>query len=195
MITNETTLFRLLWALIAVIWIFSEIALYRRQHHTSFNIIENVTSPEKQLWIALIFVVLSALLLKTLRLLPLPWAYIPSQIIGITFVCIGLDLRYSAVKELANFFSTQLKIIQNHTIIDTGPYQVIRHPAYAGILIAFFGAGIAMGDFLSLIAILLPTFATFRKRMIIEENMLIKALGLPYQNYCQKTWRFIPYIY
>jgi protein-S-isoprenylcysteine O-methyltransferase len=80
-------------------------------------------------------------------------------------------------------------------LIDTGPYRFIRHPSYTGALMLFFGLGLGIGSWLSVVIITIPMFFAFRWRMGIEETVLLEALGEPYRQYMKRTKRLVPLIY
>lgn len=76
-----------------------------------------------------------------------------------------------------------------------GPYRWIRHPSYTGALITLFGVGLALGNWLSLIVILVAGFTGYSYRVMVEERTLLTALGEPYREYMKHTKRFIPFVY
>jgi len=59
----------------------------------------------------------------------------------------------------------------------------------------FFGLGLGIGNWLSLVVIIVPVFAAFWWRMGIEEAALLEALGEPYRCYMKRTKRLVPMIY
>jgi protein-S-isoprenylcysteine O-methyltransferase len=107
----------------------------------------------------------------------------------------GLALRWYSIIYLGRFFTVNVAIHSGHEIIDTGPYRYIRHPSYAGALLAFFGLGLSLSSWLSLALLMLPIFWAFSRRITIEETALASALGSPYTNYMRRTKRLAPFIY
>jgi protein-S-isoprenylcysteine O-methyltransferase Ste14 len=53
----------------------------------------------------------------------------------------------------------------------------------------------ALGNWLSLLVLIVPIFAAFLYRIQVEEMALTEALGEPYRNYMKKTKRLIPLVY
>jgi protein-S-isoprenylcysteine O-methyltransferase Ste14 len=80
-------------------------------------------------------------------------------------------------------------------VIDSGPYRLIRHPSYTGILLIVTGVALCFGNFASVLVLALPNFALLMQRMHIEEAALSRALGESYQRYMSRTKRLIPGIY
>lgn len=107
----------------------------------------------------------------------------------------GLALRWYSIVHLGRYFTVNVAIHSRHEIIDTGPYKRIRHPSYAGALLAFLGLGLCVGNWLSLALIMLPITWAFARRIATEESALANALGAPYINYMSRTKRLAPFIY
>jgi protein-S-isoprenylcysteine O-methyltransferase len=108
---------------------------------------------------------------------------------------VGIALRWYSIRYLGRFFTVNVAIHSGHEIIDTGPYQRIRHPSYAGALLAFLGLALSLDNAISLALIVLPIAMAFRRRMRIEERALANALGKPYTSYMQRTKRLVPGVY
>jgi protein-S-isoprenylcysteine O-methyltransferase len=121
---------------------------------------------------------------------PLPLLYI-----GCALFVLGLGLRWYSIWYLGRFFTVTVAIHSRHEIIDTGPYRRIRHPSYAGALLAFFGLALTLDNWVSLALIVLPVTMAFRRRIRIEERALSNALGRPYTSYMQRTKRLIPGVF
>jgi protein-S-isoprenylcysteine O-methyltransferase len=107
----------------------------------------------------------------------------------------GLALRWYSIVYLGRFFTVTVAIHSRHEIIDSGPYRLIRHPSYAGALLAFLGLALSLDNWASLALILFPVLMAFRRRIRIEERALANALGQPYTSYMQRTKRLIPGVY
>ena len=86
-------------------------------------------------------------------------------------------------------------IHSRHESVDTGPFKLIRHPTYAGALLAFLGLALCLGNWLSLLLVMLPIIWAFSRRMSVEEPALASALGTPYTRYMRRTKRLVPWIY
>ena len=116
-------------------------------------------------------------------------------VIGAVLALCGLTLRHISIHILGKYFRTTVEIDQDQQIIQTGPYHLIRHPSYSGIILFFIGYGILSGNFLCLAScVLLPT-AALTYRIKIEEKALVKELGTKYGIYQMKTKKLIPFIW
>jgi protein-S-isoprenylcysteine O-methyltransferase Ste14 len=112
--------------------------------------------------------------------------------IGAAVLALGLALRAWAVHELGRFFKFTVVVQADHRVVDTGPYRVIRHPSYTGLLMAELGLGIMLGTWLSIPAALLPPLVAFGVRIHREERVLACGLGEPYRAYMARTHRLVP---
>jgi len=124
----------------------------------------------------------------------LPWPNVTRKA-GYGLFVLGMALRWYSVLYLGRFFTTNVAIAANHRVIDSGPYRFIRHPSYAGALLAVFGFGLTFQNWACLLIIFAPCCAVNLWRIHIEEQALLEALGESYQNYLQRTKRLIPVIY
>ena len=115
--------------------------------------------------------------------------------IGVGVFCLGLALRWYSISHLGRFFTVNVAIVENHRLIDTGPYTWVRHPSYTGWLVAIAGLGLCVGNWVSLAFLLVATLSVIVWRIGIEERALRSAFGDAYASYEVKTWRLIPYIY
>jgi protein-S-isoprenylcysteine O-methyltransferase len=115
--------------------------------------------------------------------------------IGAATFVIGLAVRWTAILWLGKFFTVNVAIASDHRVIDTGPYRYIRHPAYLGVLLAFFGLGLCIGNAATLFFFFVPPTAAFLHRIRIEEDALKTGLSHAYVQYMQRTKRLIPGVY
>jgi protein-S-isoprenylcysteine O-methyltransferase Ste14 len=113
-------------------------------------------------------------------------------IIGAAVMIAGLGLRLWAMLVLGRFFTVTVTIQEDHRVVDSGPYRVVRHPSYTGLLVLFVGFGIALDNWLSLLALFALPLAGILLRIRAEEAALSIALGERYTDYAARTDRLIP---
>lgn len=111
---------------------------------------------------------------------------------GVATIWLGIGLRVWAIAELGRFFRRDVLIQEGHEVVRAGPYSVVRHPAYAGNLIAAVGLGIALGNTLALAILVVVPLLGHIPRIRIEEAELTRSLGEPYRRYAETTARIIP---
>lgn len=115
--------------------------------------------------------------------------------LGVLVFVLGLALRWYAIVYLGRFFTVDVAIAEDHRVVDSGPYRVVRHPSYTGALLAFLGFGICLGNWLSLALVILPIALAFMRRIHVEEAALNAALGERYAAYAGRTKRLVPWVY
>ena len=115
--------------------------------------------------------------------------------IGIGLFVAGLLLRWWAIVTLGRFFTVDVTIEKDHEVVKRGPFRFVRHPSYTGVLLAFVGFALTLGNWAAFFVILLPIFVAFTFRMKVEEEALTAALGSRYTDYMRRTKRLIPFLY
>jgi protein-S-isoprenylcysteine O-methyltransferase Ste14 len=124
--------------------------------------------------------------------LNLPWWFSALLIL----ICIlALVMRVWAVIQLGDAFSYDVICPQGGILITTGPYRIIRHPAYLAICILGSFPGLILGSILGFIGMWTSTILTVVFRMVAEEQMLKDELGALFLKYQRNTYRLIPFIY
>lgn len=115
--------------------------------------------------------------------------------VGVFLFVAGLLLRWWAIITLGRFFTVDVTIEKDHELVERGPFRVVRHPSYTGVLLAFVGFALTLRNWAALLIILVPIFAAFIRRMKVEEEALSKALGSRYAEYMRRTKRLVPFVY
>jgi protein-S-isoprenylcysteine O-methyltransferase Ste14 len=116
-------------------------------------------------------------------------------VVGVAFIILGVALRWYAIHTLGSFFTRDVAVSRDQQVVQSGPYRLIRHPAYSGTFLTMLGVGLAIANWASLGALLLCVFAGHFYRVLIEEKALIQTIGQPYVEYMRRTRRFIPLLF
>lgn len=114
---------------------------------------------------------------------------------GLVIFALGIALRWWSIVTLGRFFTIDVAIAPDHQLVEAGPFRYVRHPSYTGVLLAFLGFALTTGNWLTVLVIMLPIFATFVYRMRVEERALTGALGQRYLAYIRRTKRLVPFVY
>jgi len=114
---------------------------------------------------------------------------------GLIVMGLGFVLRVTSIITLRKYFTVNLAINNEHKLINQGLYKYVRHPSYSGSIMSFIGMGIAFGNALSLILLVIPVTALFMWRIAIEEEMLVGAFKDKYLEYKENSWRLLPWVY
>ena len=59
--------------------------------------------------------------------------------IGLTLIILGTWIRLMTYRHLGRFFRFEVSIQKDHELIVSGPYSVVRHPSYTGLILIFGG--------------------------------------------------------
>jgi len=112
--------------------------------------------------------------------------------VGFALLVGGFALRAWAILTLGRYFTPSVQIQQGQHVVQSGPYRYVRHPSYTGMLLALAGLGIALDDWLSLLALTLLPLVGLLVRIRHEESVLLDALGEDYRDYASRTARLVP---
>jgi protein-S-isoprenylcysteine O-methyltransferase Ste14 len=185
----------LIWILVVAsltFWHFVEVRLGARESSQGRD------SSERSLLVMLAIVLaslLGAILASALHLAPIAGESWWPVVAGLVLIWGGLAFRAWSIYTLGRFFKLTVVIQDDHRVIETGPYRVLRHPSYLGSIIAMTGLGLTEGDWISVAIMLLGTFTAFVIRIRIEERTLLEELGEEYTAYSRRTARLIPGVY
>lgn len=92
------------------------------------------------------------------------------------------------------FAASIIRTETGQTISAGGPYRVVRHPMYTGMIVTWLATPFALGSLVTvpIFAVIIPTFAA---RLIFEEKFLQRELP-GYTDYCRRTpWRLLPFVW
>jgi protein-S-isoprenylcysteine O-methyltransferase Ste14 len=116
-------------------------------------------------------------------------------VVGLIIAWAGMLLRLWAVLTLGRFFTTTVVVRPGQTVVSSGPYGFVRHPAYLGLLVLLLGFGLTLGDLAAaVVMVVLPTMGLLW-RIRVEEVALRAGLGDSYLEYCKGRARLIPGIW
>jgi protein-S-isoprenylcysteine O-methyltransferase Ste14 len=114
--------------------------------------------------------------------------------IGFVVLIAGLVIRFVAIVTLKKNFSGLLRLRDDHTLVKTGVYRWVRHPAYLGAVLLFLSFPIMLSSILGFVIMFLLV-PYFLHRIKLEEWMLIGRFGAEYEEYMKHTKRLIPFLY
>ncbi|HKV80878.1 MAG TPA: isoprenylcysteine carboxylmethyltransferase family protein [Candidatus Sulfotelmatobacter sp.] len=143
---------------------------------------------------------IAVVLLSTTRI-PVHWLYLqlwPAGFwpfwLGAAVTVAGLLFAIWARAHLGTNWSSSITIKQGHELITSGPYAVVRHPIYTGILTGFLGTVIALSQVRGLIAFVL-IFLMLWLKLRTEEQWMRSQFGETYATYAHKTAALVPYLF
>jgi len=114
---------------------------------------------------------------------------------GMVVLLAGLVLRGWSFKALGQYFTHTVMVSSDQPVIASGPYRVLRHPSYTGIILAAIGIGLASANCADLAGLLLLTLTALLWRIRIEEAALMTTLGDRYRVYAAQHKRLVPLVW
>jgi len=113
--------------------------------------------------------------------------------LGVALVALGLAFSAAARAKLGGNWSATITLKKDHELIRGGPYALVRHPIYTGMLLAFFGSALAIGRWRALVGLVLLAAGLLRK-MAIEERLMTEQFGEAYARYRAEVPALIPFL-
>jgi protein-S-isoprenylcysteine O-methyltransferase Ste14 len=114
-------------------------------------------------------------------------------IAGLLLVLLGIAFAIWARVELGGNWSGAVTVKQGHTLIRRGPYTFVRHPIYSGLLLAFLGVAIILGQIRGLLGVGVLSLAFWLKSRM-EERFMLEQFGADYRRYQERVKALIPYV-
>ncbi len=115
--------------------------------------------------------------------------------IGLGVLWCGIGLRFWSFRTLGRYFTFTVQTSSDQPVINAGPYRLIRHPSYAGVLGAVIGLGLFFANWLSLVCLTGAVLCGIVYRITVEERALLEAIGEPYRRYAATHKRLVPFVW
>ncbi|SEM23116.1 isoprenylcysteine carboxylmethyltransferase family protein [Bradyrhizobium sp. OK095] len=117
---------------------------------------------------------------------------------GITIAAVlsvaGIAFAWWGRLHLGKFWSNTITHKEDHRVIDTGPYGIVRHPIYTGLIFGMLVTGVAIGLVTTILGAILISLGMWQKGRM-EEVFLSKELGEDaYGAYCRRVPMIIPFL-
>lgn len=113
------------------------------------------------------------------------------QIAGAALTYLGLPLTIWSRACLGKYWSGVVALKQDHRLIQSGPYRVVRHPLYSGIILAAIGMALCVTTWSSLLGAA-GLLACFERRAQKEDALLAGEFGAQFEEYRRGTGRLLP---
>lgn len=105
----------------------------------------------------------------------------------------GLLFSVWARRHLGKNWSQAVTVKEGHELITSGPYALVRHPIYTGLLLGFVGSAVARGEWRGLLAVALVLGVLWHK-LRLEEKWMRQQFGEPYEAYARHVSALVPYV-
>ena len=114
-----------------------------------------------------------------------------AAVLGALLTMLGVAFACWARYVLGRNWSSVVQVKEDHELIQSGPYRWVRHPIYTGLLLAFFGTAMAIGEWRGAICVVIVA-VSFWFKLKLEERWMRENFGAAYERYMQRTKALIP---
>jgi protein-S-isoprenylcysteine O-methyltransferase Ste14 len=120
---------------------------------------------------------------------PVSWQYF-----GAAITVAGGAVAIWARFYLGGNWSSNVTVKQDHQLIRSGPYSLVRHPIYSGFLLAMLGTAIYVGELRGLLAVVLAAIG-WKIKSRREEAFMEDEFGEQYTRYCREVKALVPFVW
>jgi protein-S-isoprenylcysteine O-methyltransferase Ste14 len=116
----------------------------------------------------------------------------PIFIVGAVLTAAGIAFRQWAIAVLGAFFTVRVRVTPGQGVVESGPYRLVAHPSYTGLVMTFVGIGLMLGNWLSLACLTLVPAIGLVVRIKVEERAMLAGIGEPYRRFLATRARLVP---
>jgi len=113
--------------------------------------------------------------------------------IGLGLTLFGAAFAIWARSTLGTNWSATVTVKENHAFVERGPYRLVRHPIYAGLLLAMLGTAVVYGEAGCFVALALA-FVGWWLKARREEEFMTEQFGEDYRRYQRNVRQLIPFV-
>jgi protein-S-isoprenylcysteine O-methyltransferase Ste14 len=187
--TWPTKLLSMIWLAWVISWIVASFWSGRTKAHV----------PISEAWVYWLPIVLGSIMLLpvTERVLGASQLYHPGETgtyLAAVVVVIGISFTWWGRIHLGRFWSNAITHKEDHRIIDTGPYGVVRHPIYTGQIIGLLASGLAIATWTAMVGVLLISFGQWQKARLEERFLSVELGAEAYGAYSRRVPMIVPFL-
>jgi protein-S-isoprenylcysteine O-methyltransferase Ste14 len=168
------------WVVQGVVWLAAARGAKRTARHES--------SESRMLHVGLTLVAFALLFELAPRQAP---AGIISGVAGIVLTVAGMAFSIWARLTIGRNWSATVQVKEGHELVQCGPYRLVRHPIYSGLLLAMLGTAIAFGTWPGYLGVAIA-FIAWKRKSLTEEQFMSEQFGDNYSRYKAEVKALIP---
>jgi protein-S-isoprenylcysteine O-methyltransferase Ste14 len=182
-----------LWLVLALVWVVSPLRNMRTK-----RTIQSQSSTWQLHYTAILVVGVYLIFAKGSGI---PWldrqlfpVTVPIVLAGLLAVLVGVVFSVWARLMLGDNWSNRVTVKENHTLVRSGPYRIVRHPIYSGILLGMLGSALQRGGIRCFVGVLICGLSFWPKTRA-EERFMVQRFGEEYLQYRHKVKAIAPFIF
>jgi protein-S-isoprenylcysteine O-methyltransferase Ste14 len=121
------------------------------------------------------------------------WFQFLTATLVVVMVIASLWMMATAVRALGKQWSLQARVLEGHALIQAGPYCLVRHPIYTGMLGMLVAAGLAWSHWIGFVIAILFFAVGTAVRVRSEEKLLREQFGEKFDDYKRRVPAVIPF--
>jgi protein-S-isoprenylcysteine O-methyltransferase Ste14 len=125
----------------------------------------------------------------------MPVVSVVLDFLSIFIALFSVGIIVLAIRTLGKQWNVGAILVEGHTLITSGPYRVIRHPIYLGMVGLMVSAGISTSIWECVLLAIVFAVPGVILQIKAEEQLLKSQFGREYESYQRKVSAFIPGIY
>jgi len=178
------------------VWLVGELALRIPQRRRAGRTVTREWRSFAGIYIAaLLGGILAGVISRHASVLNLPLGGSWWTVVALAIAWPGIALRLWSIATLGRYFRPIVHIQEGHQLVRSGPYRVLRHPSYSGLLLGLFGLSLLFANIGAIVVYNGCIFAAVGYRISVEERILLNGLGDQYASYMHDTYRLVPGIW
>ncbi len=178
------------WMVLIVVWVVGALRTKRT--------VQSQSSASQLLYTAILVVGVYLIFAKQIGI---PWldrqlfpVTVSIALAGLLAVLVGVSFSIWARLMLGGNWSNRVTVKENHTLVRTGPYRIVRHPIYSGILLGMLGSALQRGGIRCFAGVLICGFSFWLKTRA-EERFMVQSFGEQYLQYRHRVKALAPFIF
>jgi protein-S-isoprenylcysteine O-methyltransferase Ste14 len=179
-----------IWSIFGMFWLLA--AIFGKRTIQRAN-------PSSRIWQLILLVAAYVLMANAdlgwdvldLRLVP---AGMQATAAGYSLLLAGMLFAAWARIFLGGNWSSSVTLKQDHTLVRSGPYRIVRHPIYTGLLGGLLGTAVVLGELRCFLGVVLAAIA-WKIKSVTEEALMVQQFGDQYTHYQTKVKALVPYIW
>jgi len=116
------------------------------------------------------------------------------SLLAVGLLVLASGLSWSGARALGRQWRIDAGVNQDHELVTSGPYRLVRHPIYASMLCLLLGTGLMVTPWPLLVVSILVFLLGTEFRIRIEDRLLASIFGNRFEDYRRTTSAYVPFV-